>query len=98
MLQDLLTLNIFQFLLVFSRFSIIFLLFPGISAVYVPVRLRLLNTENSPRKFSVSGTAFRVAAIDGGIPEIPVLVIEAGTSVRSKSMNVTATKSETSRT
>ncbi len=42
MLQDLLTLNIFQYMLVFSRFSIIFLLFPGISAAYVPVRLRLV--------------------------------------------------------
>ena len=42
MLQDLLTLNIFQYLLVFSRFSVVFLLFPGISAAYVPVRLRLV--------------------------------------------------------
>src|SRR5437868_3834962 len=42
MLQDLLATNIFQFLLVFSRLSILFYLFPGISATYVPVRLRLL--------------------------------------------------------
>jgi flagellar biosynthetic protein FliR len=42
MLQDLLATDIFQFLLVFSRLSIVFYLFPGISASYVPVRLRLL--------------------------------------------------------
>ena len=42
MLENLLSLNIFQFMLVFSRLSIIFLLFPGISAAYVPVRIRLM--------------------------------------------------------
>ena len=42
MLQDLLALNIFHYLMVFSRFSIVFLLFPGISAAYVPVRVRLV--------------------------------------------------------
>jgi flagellar biosynthetic protein FliR len=42
MLQDILATNIFQFLLVFSRLSIVFFLFPGISASYVPARLRLL--------------------------------------------------------
>jgi FtsP/CotA-like multicopper oxidase with cupredoxin domain len=29
------------------------------------VRLRLINAENSPRRFSLAGTAFRVLAIDG---------------------------------
>jgi FtsP/CotA-like multicopper oxidase with cupredoxin domain len=29
------------------------------------VRLRLINTDNSPRRFALSGTPFRVAAIDG---------------------------------
>ncbi len=42
MLQDILALNVFQFLLVFSRLSILFVLFPGISASYVPVRVRLV--------------------------------------------------------
>ncbi len=42
MLQDLLALNVFQFLLIFSRLSILFVLFPGISAAYVPVRVRLV--------------------------------------------------------
>jgi flagellar biosynthetic protein FliR len=41
MLEDLLATNIFHFMLVFSRLSIIFLLFPGLSANYVPVRVRL---------------------------------------------------------
>ena len=30
-----------------------------------PVRLRLVNSENGPRTFTVTGTPFRVAAIDG---------------------------------
>jgi FtsP/CotA-like multicopper oxidase with cupredoxin domain len=30
-----------------------------------PVRLRLVNTENGPQTFTVTGTPFRVAAIDG---------------------------------
>jgi FtsP/CotA-like multicopper oxidase with cupredoxin domain len=30
-----------------------------------PVRLRLVNAENSPRRFSLTGTSFRVLAIDG---------------------------------
>jgi flagellar biosynthetic protein FliR len=42
MLQDLLATNIFHFMLVFSRFSALFLFFPGISAAYVPVRVRLV--------------------------------------------------------
>jgi flagellar biosynthetic protein FliR len=42
MLQDLLALNVFHFLLVFSRLSVVFVLFPGISAGYVPVRIRLV--------------------------------------------------------
>jgi len=42
MLQELLATNIFHFLLVFARLSIVFFLFPGISAGYVPARLRLI--------------------------------------------------------
>jgi flagellar biosynthetic protein FliR len=42
MLQDLLALNVFHFVLVFSRLSILFVMFPGISAAYVPVRVRLI--------------------------------------------------------
>ena len=30
-----------------------------------PVRLRLVNTDNSPKRFTLSGTTYRVAAIDG---------------------------------
>jgi FtsP/CotA-like multicopper oxidase with cupredoxin domain len=30
-----------------------------------PVRLRLVNTDNAPRRYTVTGTAFRVLAIDG---------------------------------
>jgi FtsP/CotA-like multicopper oxidase with cupredoxin domain len=31
-----------------------------------PVRIRLVNTDNAERRFAVSGTGFRVAAVDGG--------------------------------
>ena len=30
-----------------------------------PVRLRLVNTDNAPRRFALTGTPFRVAALDG---------------------------------
>lgn len=30
-----------------------------------PVRLRLVNSDNTPRRFALAGTPFRVAAIDG---------------------------------
>jgi len=42
MLEDLLATNIFHFMLVFSRLSVVFFLFPGLSANYVPVRVRLI--------------------------------------------------------
>ncbi len=42
MLSDLLTLNVFHFLLVFvARLSVVFLMMPGVSAAYVPARVRL---------------------------------------------------------
>ena len=42
MLTEILTVNIFQFFLVFARLSPVFLLFPGISAGYVSVRTRVV--------------------------------------------------------
>jgi flagellar biosynthetic protein FliR len=42
MLQEYLSVNVFNFFLVFARLSVVFLLLPGISASYVPVRVRLL--------------------------------------------------------
>lgn len=42
MLNDLLALNIFHILLIFARLSVVFLLMPGISAGYVPTRIRLM--------------------------------------------------------
>ena len=41
MLQEFLSVNVFDFLLVFSRLSIVFFLMPGLSSSYVPARLRL---------------------------------------------------------
>lgn len=34
-------------------------------AAGTPVRLRLLNTDQQPRRFALTGTAFRVVALDG---------------------------------
>lgn len=42
MLSELLALNVFNFLFVFARLSVVFLLMPGVSAGYVPVRIRLM--------------------------------------------------------
>ena len=41
MLEELLSLNIFAFFVVFSRLGTAFSLLPGISAVYIPIRVRL---------------------------------------------------------
>ncbi len=41
-LNDYLAINIFHLLLIFAHISVIFLLFPGVSAGYVPARLRLI--------------------------------------------------------
>ncbi len=41
-LNDYLALNVFHLFLVFARLSVVFLLMPGVSAGYIPVRLRLM--------------------------------------------------------
>lgn len=41
-LNDYLALNIFHIFLIFARLSVVFLLLPGLSAGYIPVRLRLM--------------------------------------------------------
>lgn len=41
-LNDYLAINVFHFLLVFARLAIVFIMMPGISAVYVPMRIRLI--------------------------------------------------------
>jgi FtsP/CotA-like multicopper oxidase with cupredoxin domain len=41
-----------------------------------PVRLRLVNADNSSRRFALGGTPFRVAAIDGGEIYRPPLLRE----------------------
>jgi len=42
MLQEFLAINIFHFILLFARLGVVFLLMPGLSASYVPVRVRLI--------------------------------------------------------
>jgi len=41
-LQDYLSINVFNFILVFARLSVIFFMFPGLSSAYVPMRVRLI--------------------------------------------------------
>lgn len=41
-LNDYLAINIFHLFLIFARLSVVFLLMPGISAGYIPARLRLM--------------------------------------------------------
>jgi len=41
-LNDYLAINVFHFMLVFARLGVVFLMMPGISAVYVPMRIRLI--------------------------------------------------------
>lgn len=42
MLDQLLAINIFHFMLIFARLSIVFAMMPGVSAGYMPARFRLL--------------------------------------------------------
>jgi flagellar biosynthetic protein FliR len=41
-LNDYLAINVFHFMLVFARLGVVFLMMPGISAIYVPMRIRLV--------------------------------------------------------
>ena len=41
-LNDYLAINVFHFFLIFARLSVVFMLMPGVSAGYIPVRLRLM--------------------------------------------------------
>lgn len=42
MLEQLLAINIFHFLLIFARLSVVFAMMPGVSAGYMPTRFRVL--------------------------------------------------------
>ena len=67
MLQQILTLNVFAFLLVFTRMGAAFLLLPGFSALYVAIRVRLLLA------LAVSFVLTPVLASDlPGLPATPV--------------------------
>ncbi len=63
MLSDLLTLNVFHFLLVFARLSVVFLLMPGVSASYVPTRIRLA--------FALLVTMISLPIVQGYLPNQP---------------------------
>ena len=65
MLSDLLALNVFHFLLVFARLSVVFLLMPGISAAYVSTRIRLVlalleQIQLSPDHIRRRRSSFRI--------------------------------------
>ena len=63
MLQEYLAVNVFHFLLVFARVSPVFFLLPGISAAYVPARLRLL--------FALLVTMLVLTMVQGSLPPQP---------------------------
>jgi flagellar biosynthetic protein FliR len=63
MLDEYLSVNLFHFLLVFARLSVVFLLLPGISAAYVPVRIRLL--------FAVLVTMLVLPIVQSSLPPQP---------------------------
>jgi FtsP/CotA-like multicopper oxidase with cupredoxin domain len=52
-----------------------------------PVRLRLVNTDNVDRRFALAGTAFRVAAVDGGDLYNPPLVQDKTLAVTAGGRN-----------
>ncbi|NKB43995.1 MAG: flagellar biosynthetic protein FliR [Alphaproteobacteria bacterium] len=68
MLSDLLALNVFHFLLIFARLSVVFLLMPGVSAAYVPTRLRLM--------LAMLVTLLSLPLVQGYLPEQPETAAE----------------------
>ena len=62
MLEELLTLNLFGFILIFARIGTTFMLLPGFSAIYVPQRLRL-----------VTGLAITFVLTPVLVPDLPVM-------------------------
>ena len=68
MLSDLLALNVFHFLLVFARLSVVFLMMPGVSASYVPTRVRLV--------FAMLVTLVSLPLVQGYLPPQPETVAE----------------------
>ncbi|MSO98063.1 MAG: flagellar biosynthetic protein FliR [Rhodospirillaceae bacterium] len=68
MLEQFLALNLFHFLLVFARLSIIFYLMPGISAGYVPARVRLI--------LAVLVTLIILPLVKSSLPEQPAAPAE----------------------
>lgn len=63
MLNQLLTINAFTYLLVFSRVGATVMLMPGIGEAYIPVRVRLL--------FALMTTAVLTPVLTSALPDIP---------------------------
>jgi flagellar biosynthetic protein FliR len=76
MLDQILSTNVYQFLLVFSRLSLIFLLMPGISASYVPVRVRLL--------LGVMVSFLVMGLVKASLPEAPQSVADLAWRIMSE--------------
>jgi flagellar biosynthetic protein FliR len=62
-LDDYLAINVFHFMLVFARLSVVFLLMPGVSAAYVPTRIRLI--------FAVLVTVLVLPIVQQSLPPQP---------------------------
>jgi flagellar biosynthetic protein FliR len=68
MLEEFLAVNVFNFLLVFARLSVVFFLLPGISAAYIPTRIRLL--------FALLVTMLVLPIVQASLPPQPTQAAE----------------------
>ncbi len=67
-LDEFLNVNVFNFLLVFARLSIVFFLLPGLSAAYVPMRIRLF--------FALLVTMLILPIVQSSLPPQPTQAAE----------------------
>ena len=68
MLQEILAINIFHFMLLFARLSVVFFLMPGLSASYIPVRIRMI--------VALLVTILALPLVQGTLPPQPTTVAD----------------------
>jgi flagellar biosynthetic protein FliR len=77
-LDDYLAINVFQFLLVFSRLSFVFFMMPGLSGAYVPARIRLL--------FAIMVTVLVLPIVKDQLPHQPAHVLQLAWLIISEAL------------
>lgn len=77
-LDDYLTINIFHFILVFARLSVVFFMLPGLSSSYVPMRIRLL--------FALTVTVLVVPIVKDTLPAQPAHALDLAWLLISESL------------